>query len=339
MLVIPPILFVHLGNTIPTLLPLNIRRCLSLFPHVSVVLAGNSPNSRYLAEVEGVRFIELDANLGDPSATDEKLRRSGYDLRFWDGYWQKTFDRLIAVEVAHRELSSGPLLHIETDVILMKDFPFEEVSASTKLRWAAHSEGSDIASIVFSPTSESSQWLAQELIHTAAGDPSLNDMAALNLVRKRNSSRVELFSPTPEGTDATPPGWVFDGLQFGDWLFGWDPNAHWGLKRRRLETTAYSAKVKQMKFEAIDGRLWVSHGSSKAQVANLHVHSKEKRFFGADNTRELAWLLRQVTNERRFYGLDLGATGRWTKSRMRRWSTSAFSVESWKALLSSRGKR
>lgn len=332
---ITSVLFVHLGDKIPALLNMNIRRCKSLFPSVTLVLAGNSPNSKVLAEVEDVRFIELDASLGDPDKTQEKIRRSGYDLKFWDGYWQKTFDRLVAIGLAHSELGSEPILHIENDVILMKDFPFAEISASKKLMWAAHSDTSDIGSIIFSPSPSHSEWLAREVINTAAEDPSMNDMAALNLLRTRNSSHIELLSPTPEVSGVNPAGWVFDGLQYGDWLFGWDPNAHWGFKRRRLETTAFSAQVKKMKFEVVDGNLWVSQGNSQALVANLHIHSKEARFFGVDIAKELDWVIGQVKNERRFYGLDLGATGRWAMSRIRRWSASVLSVERWKALVNS----
>jgi len=304
-----------------------------MFPGVEVVLAGNSTNSKRLADVEGIKFVQLEESLGDPNKTPEKIRRSGYDLKFWDGYWQKTFDRLLAIELAHRELASGPVLHIETDVILLKDFPFDKIASSKKLMWAAHSDTSDIASIVFSPTPSLSHWLAAEVMIAAAEDPAMNDMAALNLVRNRNPSVVELFSPTPNFGNEGPAGWVFDGLQYGDWLFGWDPNAHWGFKRRRLETTAFSDKVKRMKFEVIEGSLWVSEGGKKALVANLHIHSKETRFFATDISKELAWVIEQVQVERSFYGLDLGATARWAMSRIRRWSKSAVSFERWKALV------
>lgn len=327
------LVYVHLGEKLPRYLEKNICRSKSLFPDLRIVLAGQGKPAQRLAARLNVEYCELGTELGNPTAASEGIRRSGFDLAFWDGYWQKTFDRLLALEAVHKSFEGAALLHIESDVILMPDFPFEFISSLNSLSWVGFSEEDDIASVVFSPNAESSAWLAEKLIQVGSADPGMNDMRALKAVRQNYPDHVALLPSLPDRSQEH--AWAFDGLHFGDWLFGWDPGAHWGFKRRRMPTTQYSPEVSRGKFTVTENGLVFSSDRGSCRIANLHIHSKEMPFFEADIQGELRSLVAKVANNRAFDGFSPSAALNWTLSRAKRWSRSIWSLESWKRLFSS----
>lgn len=335
----PALLFIHLGSNPPKYLKFNLLRSKELFSNVQVVLAGNAQESKALAESAGVSFIELDERLGDPIRQESQLVRSGFDLGFWGGYWQKTLDRLIAFEEIHKSLPSGPVLHVEGDVVLMPNFPFEELMSSKEMRWVGFNEDSDIASIVYSPSRETSSWFSRNLVKVVSENNGLSDMRALRKLRELFPHKVSLLDALPMSEEDGQVEWVFDGLHFGDWLFGWDPNAHWGFKRRRMKTTCYSKDLEQFNFEVSGDTFLVRSNGKIGKIANLHVHSKEIDFFKIDISDRLNWLVDQASLERRFYGFSPQSCLRWGISRMKRWSRSIWKISAWKSLVACRKSR
>lgn len=333
---LPALVFIQLGGRVPKHLALNLSRSKTLFPEIEVVLAGNSSLARENAERYGARYIELSQHFGNPKLASDKIRRSGFDLNFWGGYWQKTLDRLIAFDVIHGQLGLKPMLHIEGDVILMPNFPFEEIGRSQKLRWVGHTEIADIASIVLSPSPSHSKWFSHSLTEIVSRDPGLTDMLALCELRRAFSDHVALLPALPSKSNEHQ--WIFDGLQFGDWMFGQDPNAHWGFLRRRMKTTMYSSELQDHNLLVQEGELILEGATGSARIANLHVHSKELRFFKTDIADDLTWLIKQISRNRLFYGFNPKAARAWAHSRIRRWSSSLFRPEAWKNLLTSTSK-
>lgn len=329
----PALVFIHLGARAPKYLGPNLKRTAKLFPSINVCLAGNSEEIELLAAECKVRYLPIAHELGSPELASDEVRRSSLDLAFWGGYWQKTLDRLLAFEEIHQMLGDVPLIHIEGDVILMPGFPFAEVARSECLKWVGHSEHADIASIVYSPSSSESSWFSSKVREVAASNAGLTDMHILRQIRLECPHRVELFTPLPS-SEKSQSQWVFDGAQFGDWLFGQDPNAHWGIKKRRMKTTDYSKDFEKYRFRVIGDRLEVSNSNSVGIIANLHVHSKELRFFQQSIEMPLIALLSQVGQERVFYGFSFRACFEWSKSRLKRWSRSAFRLATWRRLLS-----
>ena len=330
----PALVFIHLGSKVPKYLAPNLKRTAKLFPSIDVCVAGNSEEIELVAAMNNVRYIPVAAEFGNPKLVSSQARRTSLDLAFWGGYWQKTLDRLIAFEEIHSQLGDRPMIHIEGDVILMPGFPFAEVTKSSCLRWVGYSEHADIASIVYSPSVNESSWFSSVVLEVAADNSSLTDMDILRKIRLKNPGRIELFPPLPDPKKANPQ-WVFDGSQFGDWLFGQDPHAHWGLKKRRMKTTDFSKEFENYRFQVVEDRLEVCHANGVGQIANLHVHSKEMRFFQENIEGPLSALIDQVRHERVFYGFDLKACLDWSRSRLKRWSRSAFRLDTWKRLFSS----
>lgn len=315
------ITFVHLGKKIPAYLTKNIIRTRELFPQIELVVAGQSEALAEEALAIGARYLELPGWLGEAQSSPEGLARADLDQHFWGGYWQKTFDRLIALDVVHRQLESGSIVHLENDVILTRDFPFDAITAESRIMWGAYDDKADIASIVYSPSAEHTSWLSRELIEVASENASLSDMGALRVVRARNTQKIGLLPATPEESLGTVlSGTIFDGLHIGEWIFGWDPKAHWGFKRRRIPINAYSTIFSTGTISMFDSSMTVTVEGATAKVANLHVHSKELRFFDRDVTAALEGLLVMVSKPRGFYGFVPSAFVSWSISRFHRWS-------------------
>ena len=319
----PRAVFIHLGSSVPKYLEKNIFRTRHLFPNLEILVAGQTKLLEVIAQRVDAKYLSVSNTFGSSELAPSGLARDGLDMKFWSGYWQKTFDRLLVIAEVHEETDDGALVHIESDVIITKDFPFEDLARNSKLMWGAFDDAADIASIVFSPSKKESQWLATALRDLAEMDNTATDMTALATIRKQHPDKILLLPATPELAISTnQPGVVFDGLHIGEWIFGWDPKAHWGFKRRRIRINPHSEAVANGNLEVRGQSLFFTSNGHEALVSNIHVHSKELRFFDADITENLAALIKLTARSKVFYGFVPSGFFSWLVSRLRRWSTT-----------------
>lgn len=318
----PQVVFIHLGSGIPRYLEKNIVRTRHLFPDIKIIVAGQTSALRAVADGVKADYFPVPNAFGDPELAASGLARKGLDTKFWGGYWQKTFDRLLVFALVHQH-NDGPLIHIESDVIITRDFPFDILGKSSQLMWGAYDSFSDIASVVFSPEKEESRWLAAALAKVARLDETATDMTALAVVRRQHPKRIQLLAATPELASLSgQPGVIFDGLHIGEWVFGWDPKAHWGFKRRRLRINPHSEIVAESSLQLTGQSLYLTANGIEARVASLHVHSKELKFFENDISEDLSRLLKVVGKPRLFYGFAPAGFVSWLISRLGRWSAT-----------------
>lgn len=323
----PHIVFIFLGESVPKYVIANISRTRALFPGAHIVVAGQSEKLKKIADTVGGTFFSLSRRFGDPSLVPTDIKQSELDLSFWSGYWQKTFDRLLALSDIHDFVGDGCLIHVESDVILTRDFPLESFTGNKYLMWAGFHERADIASIVSSPSAKSSRWLANALVSEARLDGAITDMSALRRVRAKYPDKIRLLPGSPLETHKSPfQEIVFDGAHFGEWIFGWDPKAHWGFKRRRKWINPYSDSVSKGNFEMDQDSIVFTLQGRSARLANIHVHSKEVAFFAPDISLKMRRLLRKIRHRSLFYGFVPSAFASWTVSRFKRWSATILTM-------------
>lgn len=319
------LVFVHLGHTPPIHLKRNLELTKRAFPTQPIYLAGDSNSTKQLAERLGVVYFSLAGRFEDPASSDEGLARTGFDLKFWDGYWQKTFDRILALEDIHKSIGDGSLLHVESDVILLSNFPFAELSECKTIMWPEHKSYSDIGSLIFTPTPAHTSWLTAEMRQVAIRDKTLNDMRALFEVRQKYPEQIRPFPAMPGRGVEELRGWVFDGAYFGNWLIGWDPRAHWGIKKRGRKSSIHSTNLDSAAFIYRDGSLEVSVGEQTSAIANLHIHSKELKYFDyTKNSLELERALDRARKGRLLIGFSFSAAISWFRGRISRWTGTAL---------------
>lgn len=328
-------LFVHLGDAPPPYLVANLKRTSQLFPSQEVGLVLNSQNAKAeLGENDFQLYEASDFLTPEDCEASMLMRRVGFDEQFWDGYWQKTFDRLMLLDSWNKAFGRNrALIHIESDVILFPNFPVESIASVRKCSWMAHNEAADIASIVVLPNQNASSIFQDRLVKTARLFPAATDMEVLFKMRHTWPKDFLTLPSLPSSQEVG--GMVFDGAQFGDWIAGWDPKAHWGFRRRRFRTSRFSNNVSKGSFHLDDiGCLWFTDSEGLVGgVANLHVHSKEMGFFQHPNGPWLQRVIDDVNSDRRFWGFDGGAFFSWLRSRIYRWSSSLFRLDRWIALL------
>lgn len=306
----PCVIFAHLGETVPKHLWLNIRRTQSLFPSAEI------------------HFVK-DSNLKIPSAIRKSITIHEYsrttevenmrhlhqhDASFRQGFWWLSLERILAICQAHLASGRQHAIHIESDVILMPNFPWEMLSDS-KIQWCRYNEVRDVAAILSLPSTLHTEWLMSQIIKGIGFNLAHTDMTLLSEISRSNDEMVKILPGlgtteidlrNPKNSfvllksmapiaNAESKG-IFDGAAIGMWLCGQDPKNHYGVTRFRNQSIIESGDsfVDPSRFAfsytSKDG-LKLIHGNSSLEVWNLHVHSKNIKLFGSEWEIELLRIL------------------------------------------------
>jgi hypothetical protein len=312
------VVFIHLGEVRADHLWLNIKRHLRLFPGVPVTLIVDNK----FHPIEGLEGL-IDIFFYERSSLhNEFISKNlvhGEDFRH--GFWRYSTERLFAVVAYHSEVPTEKLLHVESDVLLLRGFPFERMELTSTLAWTRYNNVMDVAALVFLPNLESSTWLAGEMIKEMTNSPSHTDMTLLNviahnhpnivrilpsasskipsLINKKSfvkSQEVELIS---HGADFYAG--VFDPAAIGMWATGEDPRNNYGITRyldRGILDSGDSyidPSGVTLSYDEKDGII-LSEGENSIKLWNLHVHSKNLQLFGDHWEEELINIVADLKN-------------------------------------------
>lgn len=248
-----------------------------MFPELEICLVGNIQNKPDLLPVS---FIRVDTN-----QFEDDLVNHAFDRNFRGGFWQSSLIRLLVLEEVHSNFPNNPILHIESDVLLMSNFPVHLFECATKPAWNNFNESTDVGALVFSPNLRESANLITTLRSIIREDPRVTDMTALFRARQISPDRFTILP-----TSFADPGFldfpfIFDGAILGMWLFGQDPRNHYGAQPRFRNLPESKYKVdKGSFFISQDGILFLREGENISPVVSLHIHCKDARLFKlADN--------------------------------------------------------
>lgn len=227
-----------------------------------------------------------------------------HDAKFRNGFWLHTFNRLLYLRDIHESIGSkSRILHVEGDMLIMPSFPFEEALGS-KLKWFEYSELSDVASLVYSPDLEATNWLYSSLMEEMKLDSQVTDMSALKRIRMKYPNRIETFPDIfSDSTDRKSED-IFDGLSLGEWLcgvdsrntFGWQ-FLHENSEFRRAKSSSLREILQEAQFCIGDkGSLVLKSGESIREIHSLHIHSKDRKLFAARNFETIQYYLDRATH-------------------------------------------
>jgi hypothetical protein len=295
--------YIHLGNEIPKHLLLNLTRHMDLFPSQHVVLVSSNDWQHELPV--GIDNFVLSNSQLESSIFDEMSNFLNFEFR--KGFWKFTLQRLFVLEILHREYPHTELLHIESDVILMPNFPWNNFKNISKLAWLPVNSEYDIAALLYSPNLEYTGELVQFLSKHIADYPNTNDMKALRSFVIENPEkhrylpsftketlRKNLSETEPKRVEIESFEGIFDPLAFGMWCFGQDPKNSLGLSRRYVLDESHLLDPSQVHLSLIGEELVDSTGK---QVYNLHIHSKSLGLFGKDWKHKLHDGLLEARNQ------------------------------------------
>lgn len=285
------IVFVYLGEHIPEYVFSNALRTSEIFPFETTLYINSSQDiSDYLKIQSKLSIRTLPKN--------EYIikTRLSHDPSFRNGYWFLTFERILALKKIHQDLGeNASLLHIESDVILFPNFPFDS-ELGQRVKWCSHDQNRDVGSIIFSPSYTETSWLCNKLLEEVREDSEVTDMSALKRVREKFPGRVEVFTDMFSSGPQKGRTGIFDGLALGQWLCGTDSRTTYGLTVLHENNDFSPDNLKNLK-QYLDGRLILrddnksfvlTKGSEVRPIFSLHIHSKDIELFSIDNFKALS---------------------------------------------------
>ncbi len=268
---------VYLNSPPPEYALQNMRRLNKLFPNTQLV---------YVTNIVTVLPTDIDAKIFEISTEKYQplFETHSFDKTFRNGFWQSSLLRLIILSEIHAMLDSGPILHLEADVLLMPNFPLDRFMKSRKLLWTAFNSEVDVAALLYSPSLETTEFFSLKLLEMLAVDFSLTDMKALARFREQFPDKVALLPSSDSDLTYGDFGCLFDGAIFGMWLLGQDQRNHFGrlVRFKDLQESKYKIGEKAVLYRDRSLQL-CTDGGTAIPLVNLHVHCKDPRIFNVDD--------------------------------------------------------
>ena len=298
----PSIVFVQLGKSKAKHLISNIELVHYMFPETSI-------NCVVSKESRVVKNIPPYVNIStyEPSLEiNEAFNLKSIDLKFRNGFWRYSLERLIAVESLHAKNKDQSYLHVESDVLLLPHFPWHKFSELNHVYWLPVNPVNDIASLVYFPKYESTKEFTKDLLDYVNNSIQPTDMKGLLHLRHKfpdkykilpishtslpKLSKVEVDTSLENKVDF---GGLFDALNIGMWLTGIDPRNAYGFlelfatKKIVIDDSFIDPSNYTIKFSKENG-LYFESGNEKISIYNLHIHSKSLRIFSENWSKEIA---------------------------------------------------
>ena len=305
------LVFVHIGKKLPKHLKLNLKRTINLFPELEVVLIANQ-ECRF-SNIPGLQVFRF-SYFEELDIIKFKL---GHPQNFRNNFW---FLSLIRFLVLHKymEKNVGEIIHVESDVILASDFPYEKFAQlEVKCAFSLTSDLEGIASILYLRDLKTSKLLSELTLISVSLNAYTTDMIILkefyvkyesitNILSSgseiscKNNLRVPQIDAEKMRKSQSHFGGIFDGIDIGFYLSGEDPRNHRGLRRIRsiIPRNYVEPRLLYPLWNTRRGFIDVfDHNlSCLAPVYSLHIHSKDLRFFQANNSRIFQSRVRDFNN-------------------------------------------
>ena len=270
------IVLIHLGDAKARHLWGNIKGIRRNFPTAKVTLIYSSDRHQ-----KKIKKLKIDSHLYSCSLEDEELLQSlAHDVRFRKGFWRFSIERLLALEEYHKAKNpTDPILHLESDILMLPGFPIDTFQEMKILSWCKFNESHDVSAILFSPHSNATTWLANNVRLELRGNATLTDMTVLSAIAKKNPQSVRHLPSLNNPKSETFTG-VFDGAALGMWLTGRDPRNKFGLIQRHVALPEAQDNPGRYKFVLTSRKeLQAMDENISSQVYNLHIHSKNRMLF------------------------------------------------------------
>jgi len=297
----PSIVFVQLGKSKPKHLISNIELVHYMFPQTAIncVVSKESRIIKNLPPYVNISTYEPSSEI------NEAFNLKSIDLKFRNGFWRYSLERLIAIESLHAKNRNQAYLHVESDVLLLPHFPWNKFSELKHVCWLPVNPINDIASLVYFPKYESTMEFKMDLLNYVHNSTQPTDMKGLLHLRHKFPDKyktlpishaslpklntVEVDTSIDSKVDF---GGLFDALNIGMWLTGIDPRNTYGFlelfatKKIVIDNSYIDPSVYTIKFSKENG-LYFENGNEKISIYNLHIHSKSPRLFSKNWSKEI----------------------------------------------------
>ena len=293
------VVFVHLNSTIPRYLHNNLLSCAKKFPTHKIHLIHNLS---MVSTIPGVNLFQTKV-LNSLESTSEILN---HPKDFRNNFWFSSIARLM-VFPEFMKSNPGPLLHVESDVILSEDFPLDDfMYLDEAIAYPIVFKERAVASTVFIRD----EMQAQELANFVNNEIELNrDTTDMLTLRRYFDSFPKKVFPLPFFHSFDPDficeidpllksrltecqsrfTGIFDGSDLGVYYFGTDPRNMRGLSILRKEILFTNLRLLQWNLLLQSDRAfpYALFGNQRIPIYSLHVTSKRSDIFMVEKERQI----------------------------------------------------
>lgn len=270
------LVFVHLGPSKAEHLWANISRHQKLFPNIPVTLIINHTKHEKKAKKLGIELFQYKRT----KHSEIVLNGLKHDESFRNGFWLLSIERFFALNDWHVIHPEEFLIHLESDILVLPNFPWTEIKRQKSVSWLEFNETHDVGSIFVSPDHKETLNFTNNLMDLLEKNPNLTDMTALSILRRTFPHSYSLLN-SKNG--------FYDGAAIGMWLCGQDPRNNRGRLKKHVELLESNIKPATFEFDLnSEGNLSVIRDMKKTHIFNLHIHSKELDSFGENWHKKLA---------------------------------------------------
>lgn len=291
------LVYVYLGEELPRYVTANLQRNLKLFDNLDQVLIVDNSEVQKKATKAGIQTSFYSRT----TSTARVLNKSSLNQSFRKNFWIHSIERLFAVLDYKDALHDESILHSEADILLMPNFPFEKIEKQSQVRWMPFNDSHDVASLMYLPRQFNLADFRNRIIESIEKNSGLTDMTLLSEISRNSNIKVSmfpvaespgstLFSKDVQDMDRNKIGFgnrefqgFFDSAPIGMWLLGQDPRNHRGKLLRYIDL---KESFIQVGSNSIDWNqrenLLLEIGEKKYSLFNLHVHSKELKYFDSN---------------------------------------------------------
>ena len=297
----PVAVFVHLGKSPAAHLWRNLQRHADLFPEIETYVI--------LDQLSHVKSIPDGINLYMFKRESQFLNEaifSAHDQKFRRGFWRFSLERLFALSEFHKNHPQRKILHIESDVLLLPNFPWDLLSNSELPLWNNYNQERDVSALLYFPDYAKHLKFIEHVQAELVKNPKHTDMTVLAALRMNDDVDYSLLPSLNPGimdllnalsplnsdfirhvsrSDVFENG-VFDGAAIGMWLTGHDPRNNYGKALLHDASPLVSGDSlidpRAVAYELDEeGNLFLVSRATGNRVSlwNLHVHSKSLELF------------------------------------------------------------
>jgi len=294
------LVFIHLGEAKADHLWANIENILQSSSDYKIDVITSKPLDDAPSDNPRLSFYVYHSDIFLSSVLD----KATIDPKFRSGFWRFSLERLFALTAHHQNYPAASLLHIESDILLLPNFPFHIFDKLEKPAWLKQDKDRDIAAILYIPNIGKSNWLLKKMLQEIEGKKQINDMLLLSAISTKFPESVTILPSISQQDSglinksyqmsskiksqissnfATFDG-IFDPAALGIWLTGNDPRNAFGVTRK-FDThsllnggTFVDPSKTIFSFSESEG-LTVLDNGKRVRIYNLHVHSKNQKLF------------------------------------------------------------
>ena len=276
-----PIVIVYLNDFLPRYAIKNIRYMENTFKNREIIVL-----------ISDKKFISKNSELSRakyivPSGLDSEIshlrRLTSHPSNFRNDFWNVTIARFSALQKFMEEYDHDSLFHFEADVLVAPYFPFKEIeNLQKKIAFPKVSNVSAAGSVFYVNGADVLNKMNLFFRQCLEKNPSLTDMNLLSrFSREYEDIHVSLFAGVESAGAESEV--LFDAACFGIYLTGGDPRNSRGWIEYYRDVADHLSKPSGYEFSLTSEKEIIARKNNTSFVIqNLHIHSKNPKYFGTD---------------------------------------------------------